>query len=112
MNTFDLKKYLSEGRLYEEGEDQFENDLAIAGNKLADEIEDELENKDVEINEIATVVGILGYVLLSNTVANMLSKTFKSYLKNIILVKVKPLLKNYMILLIKMKRHLKHLLEE
>ena len=83
MNTFDLKKYLSEGRLYEEGEDQFENDLAIAGNKLADEIEDELENKDVEINEIATVVGILGYVLLSNTVANMLAglskKLFKKY---------------------------------
>ena len=83
MNTFDLKKYLSEGRLYEEDEDQFENDLAIAGNKLADEIEDELENKDVEINEIATVVGILGYVLLSNTVANMLAglskKLFKKY---------------------------------
>ena len=83
MDNFNYKKYLSEGRLYEEEEDQFENDLAIAGNKLADEIEDELESKDVEINEIATVVGILGYVLLSNTVANMLSglskKLFKKY---------------------------------
>jgi len=84
MNTFDLKKYLSEGRLYEEDEDQFENDLAIAGNKLADEIESELENqKDVEINELFNVVGVLGYVLLSNTVANMLAglskKLFKKY---------------------------------
>jgi hypothetical protein len=83
MDNFNYKKYLSEGRLYEEEEDQFENDLAIAGNELADEIKDELESKDVEINEIATVIGILGYVLLSNTVANMLSglskKLFKKY---------------------------------
>ena len=83
MDNFNYKKYLSEGRLYEEEEDQFENDLAIAGNELADEIKDELESKDVEINEIATVVGILGYVLLSNAVANMLSglskKLFKKY---------------------------------
>ena len=83
MDNFNYKKYLSEGRLYEEEEDQFENDLAIAGDKLADEIEDELESKDVEINEVATVVGILGYILLSNTVANMISglskKLFKKY---------------------------------
>jgi len=83
MDNFNYKKYLSEGRLYEEEEDQFENDLAIAGNELADEIKDELESKDVEINEIATVIGILGYVLLSNAVANMLSslskKLFKKY---------------------------------
>ena len=83
MENFDLKKYLAEGRLFEDEEDQFENDLAIAGNELADEIKDELESKDVEINEIATVIGILGYVLLSNTVANMLSglskKLFKKY---------------------------------
>ena len=83
MDNFNYKKYLSEGRLYEEEEDQFENDLAIAGNELADEIKDELESKDVEINEIATVIGILGYVLLSNTVANMLAglskKLFKKY---------------------------------
>ena len=84
MNNFDYKKYLAEGRLYEEDEDQFENDLAIAGNTLASEIEDELEDQDVKINEIAaTLVGILGYILLSNTVANMLSglskKLFKKY---------------------------------
>ena len=83
MDNFNYKKYLSEGRLYEEEEDQFENDLAIAGNELADEIKDELESKDVEINEVATVVGILGYILLSNTVANMISglskKLFKKY---------------------------------
>ena len=83
MDNFNYKKYLSEGRLYEEEEDQFENDLAIAGNELADEIKDELESKDVEINEIATVIGILGYILLSNAVANMLSglskKLFKKY---------------------------------
>tara|TARA_R100001377_G_scaffold11979_1_gene6040 strand:- start:73 stop:636 length:564 start_codon:yes stop_codon:yes gene_type:complete len=84
MNNFDYKKYLAEGRLYEEDEDQFENDLAIAGKTLASEIEDELEDQDVKINEIAaTLVGILGYILLSNTVANMLSglskKLFKKY---------------------------------
>ena len=50
MDTFDLRKYLSEGRLHEGEEDQFEDDLAKAGVTLADEIESELENqKDVEI---------------------------------------------------------------
>lgn len=78
MDTFDLRKYLSEGRLYEGEEDQFEDDLAKAGVTLADEIESELENqKDVEINELFNVVGVLGYILLSNTVANMLAKLSK-----------------------------------
>tara|TARA_B110000977_G_C10979125_1_gene455423 strand:+ start:601 stop:1161 length:561 start_codon:yes stop_codon:yes gene_type:complete len=77
MDNFDLRKYLSEGRLHEGEEDQFEDDLSIFGNALAGEIEDELEDQKGKINEIATVVGILGYVLLSNTVANMLSKFAK-----------------------------------
>ena len=86
MENFDYRKYLAEGRLYEEEEDQFEYDLASAGDALASAIEDELEgdsDEEIELNEVATIVGILGYILLSNTVANMLAglskKLFKKY---------------------------------
>lgn len=77
MDTFDLKKYLAEGRLFEEVEDQFEADLEKIGDAVADEIKDELEKNEKELNEAAGVVGILGWILLSNTVANMLSKLAK-----------------------------------
>ena len=77
MGTFDLKKYLAEGRLFEDEKDQFENELDIFSNQLAAEIKDELKDNKDKINEVATVVGILGYILLSNTVANMLSKFAK-----------------------------------
>tara|TARA_R100000951_G_scaffold15411_1_gene12105 strand:- start:459 stop:1040 length:582 start_codon:yes stop_codon:yes gene_type:complete len=84
MDNFDYKKYLSEGRLFESEEDQFGAELDILGDQLADEIKDELEDhkediqkSDKELNEVAGVVGILGYILLSNTVANMLSKFAK-----------------------------------
>ena len=77
MDNFNLKKYLAEGKLFENAEDQFEDDLAKIGNALADEIKDELEDHKDELNEVAGVVGIIGYILLSNTVANMLSKLAK-----------------------------------
>ena len=84
MDTFDLKKYLAEGRLFESEEDQFGAELDAFADQLAGEIKDELEDhkediqkSDKELNEIAGVIGIIGYILLSNTVANMLSKFAK-----------------------------------
>jgi hypothetical protein len=84
MDNFDLKKYLAEGKLFESEEDQFGAELDALGDQLAAEIKDELEDhkeeiqkSDKELNEIAGVVGIIGYILLSNTVANMLSKFAK-----------------------------------
>ena len=78
MDNFNLKKYLAEGKLFENDEDQFEDDFSEIGKALADEIEDELEDHKDELNEVAGVVSIIGYVLLSNTVANMLSKLAKN----------------------------------
>ena len=79
-----LSKYLAEGRLFESEEDQFGAELDAFADQLASEIKDELEDhkediqkSDKELNEIAGVVGIIGYILLSNTVANMLSKFAK-----------------------------------
>ncbi len=84
MDTFDLKKYLAEGKLFESEEDQFGTELDAFADQLAGEIKDELEDhkeeiqkSDKELNEIVGVVGIIGYILLSNTVANMLSKFAK-----------------------------------
>jgi hypothetical protein len=78
MNNFNLQKYLAEGKLLKEDvEDQFEDDLAKIGNALAAEIEDELEDHEGELNEVVGVVSVLGWVLLSNTIANMLSKLTK-----------------------------------
>ena len=84
MDNFDLKKYLAEGKLFESEEDQFGAELDAFADQLAGEIKDELEDhkediqkSDKELNEIAGVVGIIGYILLSNTVANMLSKFAK-----------------------------------
>ena len=45
--------------------------------KFADEIADELEDQESNLDEALSVVGVLGYVLLSNTVANMVSKIAK-----------------------------------
>ena len=84
MDNFDYKKYLAEGRLFESEEDQFGAELDSFADQLAGEIKDELEDhkediqkSDKEVNEIVGVVGIIGYILLSNTVANMLSKFAK-----------------------------------
>ena len=78
MSEFNYTQYLAEGRLFEEEKDQFEDDLVKIGNALADEIKDELEDHKDELNQVAGVVGIIGYILLSNTIANMLSKLAKT----------------------------------
>jgi hypothetical protein len=84
MDNFDLKKYLAEGKLFESEEDQFGAELDALGDQLAAEIKDELDDhkeeikkSDKEVNEIVGITGIIGYILLSNTVANMLSKFAK-----------------------------------
>jgi hypothetical protein len=77
MSEFNYTQYLAKGKLFEDEKDQFEDDLAKMGKALADEIKDELEDHKDELNEVAGVVGIIGYILLSNTVANMLSKLAK-----------------------------------
>jgi len=84
MDNFDLKKYLAEGKLFESEEDQFGAELDAFADQLAGEIKDELEDhkeeiqkSDKELNEIIGVTSIIGYILLSNTVANMLSKFAK-----------------------------------
>tara|TARA_R110001592_G_scaffold214064_1_gene466895 strand:+ start:78 stop:641 length:564 start_codon:yes stop_codon:yes gene_type:complete len=75
MKDFDLRKYLAEGKLFEEeAEESFKDDILKISNALAGEIEDELEDHKGEINEAVGVVGILGWILLSNTIANMISK--------------------------------------
>ena len=59
-------------------EAEFDVEFNSLGNDLAGAIEGELEDKKDELNEVVGVVGILGYILLSNTVANMLSKFAKN----------------------------------
>tara|TARA_R110002049_G_scaffold62774_5_gene167437 strand:- start:843 stop:1727 length:885 start_codon:yes stop_codon:yes gene_type:complete len=59
-------------------EAEFDNEFDSLGDDLAGAIESELEDKKDELNEAVGVVGILGYILLSNTVANMLSKFAKN----------------------------------
>jgi hypothetical protein len=57
-------------------EETADSDVKMFANDLAGEVEDELENElptqEGRLNE--SIIGIIGYVLLSNTVANMLSK--------------------------------------
>ena len=78
MNNFDYKAYLKNNYLLQEADDKeeaaFDAEFDALGAELATAIEDELEGKEEELNEVAGVVGIIGYILLSNTVANMLAK--------------------------------------
>ena len=87
-DNFDLyswnnKRRLSELRINEDEENQFASEFDNFADDLAGEIKDELKDKEEEINEVAGVVGIIGYILLSNTVANMLSKMAKNSQLNI-----------------------------
>jgi hypothetical protein len=58
-------------------EAEFDVEFDSLGDELAGAIKGELEDHKDELNEVVGVVGILGYILLSNTVANMLSKFAK-----------------------------------
>jgi hypothetical protein len=73
MDNFDLKKYLAENILL--SEEDIDDEFIDLANDLAGEIKDELE--DQKINEAVGVVGIIGLILLSNTVALMLSRFTK-----------------------------------
>ena len=76
MDVFDLKKYLAEGKLYE-------NEMDSLGDELADAIEDTLEDKKDELNEVIDPISILSYVLAGTTLTNILAKyvgkLFKKY---------------------------------
>ena len=84
MTTFDSHKWIKlykESRLNEAEEpmeDEFVDDLEKIARDIAPELEDRLqdmESEDREVNEIVgTVVSIIGYILLSNTVVAMMSK--------------------------------------
>ena len=81
MDTFDYKAYLKNNPLLKEElkdngpeEKAFDNEFDALGAQLAGAIENELGDKAKKLDEVAGIVGIIGYILLSNTVANMLAK--------------------------------------
>ena len=81
MDNFDLKHYLKNNPLLQEElkdngpeEKAFDAEFNALGTQLAGAIKNELGDKAKKIDEVAGVVGIIGYILLSNTVANMLAK--------------------------------------
>ena len=80
MDTFDYKKYVYNNPLLKELKDngpeekEFDAEFDALGAELAGAVKDELGDKAKKIDEVAGIVGILGYILLSNTVANMLAK--------------------------------------
>ena len=81
MDNFNYKAYLKNNPLLKEEledngpeEKAFDAEFDALGTQLAGAIKNELGDKAKKIDEVAGVVGIIGYILLSNTVANMLSK--------------------------------------
>ena len=81
MNNFDYKPYLKNNYLLQEElkdngpeEKAFDNEFDALGSQLAGAIKNELGDKAKKLDEVAGIVGIIGYILLSNTVANMLAK--------------------------------------
>tara|TARA_B100000900_G_scaffold92810_1_gene76106 strand:- start:1079 stop:1657 length:579 start_codon:yes stop_codon:yes gene_type:complete len=80
MDNFDYKKYVYNNPLLKELKDngpeekEFDAEFDALGAELAGAVKDELGDKAKKIDEVAGIVGILGYILLSNTVANMLAK--------------------------------------
>ena len=81
MDTFDYKAYLKNNPLLKEElkdngpeEKAFDNEFDALGVQLAGAIKNELGDKAKKLDEVAGIVGIIGYILLSNTVANMLAK--------------------------------------
>jgi hypothetical protein len=80
MDNFDYKKYVYNNPLLKELKDngpeekEFDNEFDALGAELAGAVKDELGDKAKKIDEAAGIVGILGYILLSNTVANMIAQ--------------------------------------
>ena len=87
MNTFDYKKYVYNNPLLMElevdgpEEKAFDAEFDALGSQLAGAVKGELGDKAKKIDEVAGVVGIVGYILLSNTVANILAKFAKKQAK-------------------------------
>ncbi len=84
MDNFDYKAYLKNNPLLQEEvqdngpeEKAFDTEFDTLGDQLAGAIKGELKGKEEKLDEVAGVVGIIGYILLSNTVANMLAKFVK-----------------------------------
>ncbi len=81
MKNFDYKSYLKNNYLLQEElkdngpeEKAFDNEFDALGSQLAGAIKNELGDKAKKLDEVAGIVGIIGYILLSNTIANMLAK--------------------------------------
>tara|TARA_B100001564_G_scaffold189472_1_gene159046 strand:+ start:573 stop:1151 length:579 start_codon:yes stop_codon:yes gene_type:complete len=80
MDNFNYKKYVYNNPLLKELKDngpeekEFDNEFDALGAELAGAVKDELGDKAKKIDEVAGIVGILGYILLSNTVANMIAQ--------------------------------------
>lgn len=78
MDTFDYKAYIYNNPLLQENEgEELADDIKDLGDDLAGAIKGELEKHEKELNEAVGFIGILGWVLLSNTVAHMISKFAK-----------------------------------
>lgn len=78
MNNFDYKAYLKNNYLLQENEgDDLIVDVGELGNELASAIGAELKQKEDQLNEAVTLVGTLGWILLSNTIVHMISKFAK-----------------------------------
>ncbi len=84
MDNFDYKKKIKNNPLLQEEvqdngpeEKAFDTEFDTLGDQLAGAIKGELKGKEEKLDEVAGVVGIIGYILLSNTVANMLAKFVK-----------------------------------
>lgn len=67
MDTFDLRAYLAENKLYE-------SEMSLFGKELASAIEDTLEDKKEELNEVIDPISILSYILAGTTLTNLLAK--------------------------------------
>ena len=84
MDTFDYKAYLKNNPLLQEEvkdngpeEKVFDAEFDALGAELATAIKGELKGKEEKLDEVVGGLGIVGYILLSNTVANMLAKFVK-----------------------------------
>ena len=72
MDNFDYKAYLKNNPLLQEEvqdngpeEKAFDAEFDALGDQLSAAIKDELKGKEEKLDEVAGVVGILGYILLS-----------------------------------------------
>ena len=92
MDNFDLKKYLAEGKLHEEfedegtGEEAFDVEFQSAANQIAAAIGRELKDKKgenpEELNE-AVVTSIIAGVLTGNAVLGFVSKMSAKLMKKL-----------------------------